>query len=215
MAKEEKSLLQTLAYADVFDYPLTFEEIHCFLIGQKTTKSKVKALAEKSTLVNCQDSFYFFKNRREIVSFRKKRKKWSQGKLIIAKQVAGWLKLIPSIKMIAVTGTLAMENSTEDDDIDLLVISRKNCLWLTRLFTVLLTELIAKRRRPKDKEFKNKICLNMFLDENHLRIPKQEQNLFTAHEVCQLKPLWQKEKIYQKFLKENQWVKQFLPNWKP
>ena len=55
----------------------------------------------------------------------------------------------------------------------------------------------------------------MFLDERHLQIPKKEQDLFSAHEVCQLKVIWEKDGIYQKFLKENQWVRQFLPNWKP
>jgi Rieske Fe-S protein len=43
----------------------------------------------------------------------------------------------------------------------------------------------------------------MFLDEDHLSLPQNEQNLFTAHEVCQLKVLWQRNNLYQKFQKEN------------
>jgi len=108
-----------------------------------------------------------------------------------------------------------MGNSDLNDDIDLLMVSRKNRLWLTRLLTVLLVELIAKRRHPGDKDVKDKICLNMFLDEEHLRVPQKEQDLFSAHEVCQMKVLWEKEGIYKKFIRENKWVKKFLPNWKP
>lgn len=198
----KKAILRTLAYADVFDYPLTAEELYRFLIGQKGRP-------------DYQDGFYFLKGRQGIVALRKKRERWSKEKLKIAQRVAKWLRLVPTIKMVAVTGALAISNSDKEDDIDLLIVTSKNRLWLTRLLTVLLVELVAQRRRPKDKEIKDKICLNMFLDEAHLGVPKKEQDLFSAHEVCQLKPLWEREGVYQKFLKKNQWVKQFLPNWKP
>lgn len=216
MKQLEKTILRTLAYADIFDYPLTFEELHRFLIGQKIDKAKLRKLINQASKIEQQAGrFHFFKNRKSLVSLRNKREKWSRKKITIAKRTASWLKLIPSIKMVALTGSLTMKNSDKNDDIDLLIVTRRNRLWLTRLLTVFLIELVAKRRRPKDKQFEDKICLNMFLDEDHLKIPYQEQDLFTAHEACQLMPLWEKEKVYQKFLKENQWVKKFLPNWKP
>jgi len=55
----------------------------------------------------------------------------------------------------------------------------------------------------------------MFLDESHLAVPKKEQDLFSAHEVCQLKPLWERNEIYQKFIETNRWAEKYLPNWKP
>jgi hypothetical protein len=55
----------------------------------------------------------------------------------------------------------------------------------------------------------------MFLDEDHLEIPEKEQDLFSAHEVCQLKPIWSKDNVYQEFITQNQWYQKFLPNWKP
>ena len=212
----KKAVLSTLAYADIFDYPLKKEEIWRFLLSdiryQILDVSKgLKELPE----VSQKNNFYFLKEREHLVLLRKKRERWSRKKLKIAKQVARCLKLIPTIKMVAVTGALAMENSNENDDIDLLIITSKSRLWLTRLLAVLLVELIAKRRHPADKEVKDKICLNMFLDEGHLEVPKKEQDLFSAHEVCQLKVLWDKNGIYQKFLKANLWSKKYLANWKP
>ncbi len=201
----QSAILKTLAYADIFDFPLTEQEIRRWLIGPPDGELK---FAKKQP-------FYFLKGREKIVAVRKKREKESQKKFKIAKRVANWLKFIPTIKMVAITGALAMNNAHQDDDIDLLIVSQKNRLWLTRLMTVLLTEIIACRRHPADREFKDKICLNMFLDEAHLAVPKKEQDLFLAHEVCQLKPIWEKDGIYQKFIKENQWVRRFLPNWKP
>ncbi|KPJ70358.1 hypothetical protein AMJ51_02135 [Microgenomates bacterium DG_75] len=215
-----KAILRTLAYADIFDYPLTSSEVWRFLIGQKkvgidTLQKVLKQIQADEKQIEADIDFYFLAKRRKIIALRKKRQIWSRKKMKIARRAAGWLKLLPSIKMVAVTGALAMENSDKDDDIDLLIITAENRLWLTRLLTVLLIEMVAQRRRPGDKQVKDKICLNMFLDESHLRVPKKEQDLFAAHEVCQLKPIWERIGTYQKFIQKNQWVKQFLPNWRP
>jgi hypothetical protein len=220
MNELQKAVLKTLAYADVFSYPLTLKEIHYFLIAQPGKTYSLKEIEkeinkpELNSLIASRKNYLFLKNREEIVSFRQKKSFYSFQKLDLAKKTANWLKLIPFIKMVGVTGNLSMENADKNDDIDLLIIAGGKRLWLTRLLTIFLTELVTKRRRPGDKDVKDKICLNMFLDQEHLVLPKNEQSLFTAHEVCQLKVLWQKDNIYQKFLKENQWCKNFLPNWK-
>lgn len=212
----KKAILRTLAYADVFDYPLKKEEIYRFLISSiKYQVSSVSQALKGLPQISQEEGFLFLKGREKIVAVRKKREKESQKKLAIAQRTGRWLRLIPFIKMVAVTGALAMKNSQRKDDVDLLIVTSKNRLWLTRLLTVFLIEIVARRRRPGDKEFANKICLNMFLDKDHLSVPEKEQDLFSAHEVCQMKVLWEKDETYQKFLKENQWVKRFLPNWKP
>ena len=208
----KKAILQTLAYADVFGYPLKEKEIRKFLISQVLTEGQIWP---KLSQVAHKNGFFFLKDRGRIVALRQKREKWSQEKIRIAQKVSQWLKIIPTIKMVAVTGALAMENAAKEDDIDLLIITAKKRLWLTRLLTVFLVELVARRRYPHDKKVKDKICLNMFLDEEHLAVPLKERDLFTAHEVCQLKPLWGRDKTYQKFIQKNPWVKDFLPNWKP
>lgn len=211
----KKAILSTLAYADVFDYPLKEKEIYRFLISnfQFPVANFQKELISSSSKISQKDGFYCFKGREKIVELRKKREKWSQGKLRIAKQVANWLRLIPTIKMVAVTGALAMGNSEENDDIDLLIVTSKNRLWLTRGLIVTFLRFFGLYRRPG--KIKDRICPNMLLDEDHLMVPKKEQDLFSAHEVCQLKPIWDKDNCYQKFLRANLWSKKYLPNWKP
>lgn len=210
----KKAILRTLAYADVFDYPLTAREVHHFLIANgKINQHSVNQDLKKLPQVSQKESFYFLKGRGKIVSLRRKRERWSREKLKIAKRVAGWLKPIPSIRMVGVTGALAMKNSDEEDDVDLMIVTSKDRLWLSRGLIVTFLRLTGLYRRP-DK-IKNKICPNMLLDESHLKIPKKEQDLFSAHEVCQLKLLWDRDETYQKFVKENQWSKRYLPNWKP
>ena len=214
MIKLQKAILKTLSYTDIFDYPLTLPELHQFLIEQKASINDLEKALTETKEVTQDGQFFFLKKRLKIVQIRQKRFEWSQNKLKIAQKVAKYLKLIPFIKMVAVTGNLAMNNAEQKDDIDLLIVTNQNRLWLTRLLTVFLVELVANRRRPKDQEVEDKICLNMFLAENYLSLPKKEQDLFSAHEVFQAKLLWEKERTYQKFLKANQWAQKYLPNWK-
>lgn len=213
-----KAIFRTLTYADIFAYPLNDKEIWEYLITDKKvnlqslTKELARVVDKKLIL---QDSgFYFLPGREMIVALRKRRKMASRNKMKIAHRVAGRLKFIPTIKMVAITGALAMDNSEKNDDIDLLIVTDKKRLWLTRLLTIFLVELVAQRRRPKDKEFKDKICLNMFLDEENLQVPPIERNLFSAHEACQLKPIWNRGDTYKRFVRANKWTTRYLANWK-
>jgi len=213
----KKAILQTLVYADIFDYPLTAREIYKFLITPKSLrfsvlKKKLKEITREDELIKTKGEYFFLKGREKIVLIRQKRKLWSQKKIKIAKKVSYWLRLIPWIKMVGISGALAMENVDKNDDIDFLIVTTKKRLWLSRALAVFLTELLGCRRRPKDKQVADKICLNMFLDEDCLAVPKNEQDLFSAHEVVQFKLLWERDNCYQKFLKANLWVKNYLAN---
>lgn len=216
----KKEILKTLAYADVFDYPLKKEEIWKWLIWEgRSGKGKDGSRGEfahsfefalDSLQICVTQGFYHLQDRGRIVRLRKQREQWSNPKLRLAGKVAGILRKIPWIKMIGITGALAMENSDKEDDIDLFIIASKNRLWLTRGLIVTFLRLFGLYRRPG--KIKDKICPNMLLDEDHLMVPKKEQDLFSAHEVCQMKPVWDRDNTYSKFLQANLWVRRFLPN---
>lgn len=206
----KQAILKTLAYADVFDFPLTVAEVRRFLISpQRFSLTKINQVMSQFP---CQEGFYFLPGRQKVVLARKGKWVWNRQKMRLARRFAGRLKMIPTIKMVAVTGAVAMENAGKNDDIDILIVSQVGTLWITRLFVVLLAELVARRRRPHDQQVKDKICLNMFLDETYLALPVKERNLYTAHEVVQMRLLWDRGETYQKFIQKNVWVKKYLAN---
>jgi len=217
----EKAILRTLIYADLFDFPLTGEELWQRLIWEGKSSSAQPSEEEFETClrklnrtekIERQKSFYFLSGRGRIVESRKKHLDYSQKKLKKAVAASRFLKLIPLVRLVAVTGSVASENAKHGDDIDLFLITSAGRIWTTRFLVTLLVSLLGVRRRPGQKKFKDKICLNLYLDEGHLGIFKKEQDLFLAYEIYQLKVLWQRGETYQKFLSANTWIKKLLPN---
>lgn len=188
---EAQALRITIAYADIFDYPMSDEELRYWCVYRVLSKRYVHRSTKRPAI----------RHRRAAYSARK----W---------KIAGslwWLRLLPTIECIGVTGALAMNNADLHDDIDFLIITKSGTLWTTRLMTTFLLDLFNLRRRPGDRKFRDKICLNMFITSDALAVPKSEQDLFTAHEVLQMKPLWDRGNTYGQFLYANSWVRKFLP----
>lgn len=209
----EKAILKTLYYSDIFDYPLKGYEVYKWLIGYETSLLKVEkilnSLVKKRKIQKSRD-FYFLKNKNKLISKRQRRLKCSHRFLIKAKILTQTLKLIPWIKLVGISGGLALDNADKKDDIDLFLITSKKRLWISRLLSILILDFLGVRRKVNMKNVSGKICVNTILDEDHLQ---QEIDLYTAHEVLQMKVLWQREGIYSKYLKDNEWIFKYLPNW--
>lgn len=208
------AVMATLAYHDIFSYPLTIEEVSTFLIEkhstQKNVEKQLKSLIIENKIGEYKRLYYLIK-RKNTVSSRLARTKHSSEKLRKAKAYSKILKLNPFIQMAGISGALAMENSHKQDDIDLVIITKANLLWTTRLLSNLL--LFPVKRKPGTNISNNRACLNLFLDESDLKI--KDENIYQAHEICQLKPLWQRDNSYHRLIKANNWVKKYLPNWAP
>lgn len=212
----EKAILKTLSYADIFEYPLKSWEIHKWLILKNadfpTLQTALNKLL-KEDLVGKKDDFYFLKGRQNLIQKRLSKEKFSRIYFQRANLITGFIKLIPWVKLVGVSGGLAMDNAGREDDIDLLIVSAKERLWLTRLLTLIILAASGKRRSRQDSKMSSggKFCANIFLDEEHLA--QENQNIYLAHEVLQMKPLWQKHDVYAKYLEDNSWAFKFLPNW--
>lgn len=233
-----KSILSTLLYHSVFDYPLTIDEIHRYLIFAESiplpkVKQETNNLVQAGKVYSQNDFFYPLSLSPlplALTKLRLRRQKISAEKMIIAKRASNAISMIPWVKMVAITGALAMENADKNDDIDLMVVTSGNCLWIVRPLAMILISIFFKRRYPLPNAETNNplgrasgrrqqpitnnnaICLNLWLDESALEIPVDQRNLYTAHELAQMKPVVNKEKTYEKILIQNIWGKKFLAN---
>lgn len=205
----ERAIIKTLTYADIFDYPLLAYEIHKWLISKKASLRQVEKALDRLNI----KGYYFLPGRQNIVRKRYLREKQSKKFLNKAKFASWFLKFIPTLKLIGISGGLALNNADKNDDIDLFLITAKNRLWITRLLVILILDFWGMRRKVKmsKDEASGKLCPNILLEEDQLE--QKNKDLFTAHEVLQMKVIWQRGNIYKKYLEDNNWAFKFLPNW--
>jgi|GEM_PF-671069 len=190
----EKAIRRTVNYAQKYKQKLTYHQLRQRLLGGKelTDEEIEKAAKGLTAKRNSQEKVY-----------REKMKK--------ARFLAKKLKRFKDILLVGVTGSVAAEFPKREDDIDLLVITKNRRLWLTRLrvWRQLKLEKIAIREQ-KTKEVKDSFCFNIWLEEGSLTLPVEKRNLKNAVDLVLMKPVLDRKGVYQKFLKNNDWVKRYV-----
>lgn len=203
-------------YSDIFDFPLTEEEIWRGLISDKKIdrdllKKTLDTLCKNGSVIYAK-GYYCLAGKKKIINKRLDRTKNIQKKLKIANTVSKILSYIPTVYFIGLTGRLSHLDAEKDDDIDMIFITRKKTIWITRLILLSVLEYLNVRRVWNDKKPSNKICPNLILDETALLWPKGKRDIYTAHEIVNIYPLYDKNNIFQKFLKKNNWITRYYPN---
>lgn len=198
----------SLLYHDLFEYPLTEEDLTKweagFLLPLKRNKSG-NVLANKG--------YFFLEGSEGVVDKRLKREEISKRKILIARNIVATISKTPSVKAIGITGSLSMRNSEEGSDIDFIVVTEKGALWITRLLVLLTLDVFGiPRRHAGNKEQKNRVCLNMWMDESDLAWPENDRNFYTAHELLQIEPIFERGEVFRKIYLSNSWVKKYWPN---
>lgn len=216
----DRAVVATLLYYDLFSFPLLATELERFAHGalgpgQPGGRADVcpDDLPRASEWWDSKGALWFLKGREHYTSRREALTRASVHKIERARKYAGLLQLVPGVLFIGITGSLAMHSAVPEDDIDFLIIAAPGRLWLTR--ALVLSALLAWGvKRPDDGRaaYPDLICANIFISADDLTIP--DQNLFIAHEICQMLPLLGPE-TYRAFVGANQWVLDYLPQWKP
>lgn len=216
MDNTKKAILKTLLYSDIFDFPLTHDELWRFLISDSPISKAIfdKAMKEllQENIIAKQEHLYHLPKREFIIEKRKRQRVYVEKKLMIAKRVSTYLSFIPTISFVGVSGNVAAGNAQADDDIDFFIVARKRTIWTTRFLVLVILEILRKRRRREQENVSDTICVNMMVDENGLTFPSDRHDLFTAHEIVQLRPLFARDSKVHICLVANRWVKKFMPN---
>lgn len=215
----DKSILKTLAFFDVFNFPMTELEIWKWLYkpGRKVTLSEIRQrLATSQDLkeqVVLKEGFYCLKGKENSYLRRKQNNNFAERKFSKAIRIVKIFRFIPFIKMVAVCNTLAYSNAREESDIDLFIISQKRKIWLARFFSILVTKFL--KLRPQEDNKKDTICLSFFVDETDLNIHNVmmgDRDIYFPYWVQQLMPIYDPYGLYDDFMMANSWYKEYLPN---
>lgn len=197
-----KEILKPVLYTDIFDYPLTFEEIYRFL-EIEATPAEVGASLDQALIAGRLvrvDGFYSLADRPDLASKRQERQKISAALWPKALHYGRWLASLPFVKMVAVTGSLAVQNPRNDvDDIDYLIVTGPGRLWLCRAMIIMMVRYGRSRNVH--------LCPNYLITENVLHF---ENNFFTAREMLQMKPIYG-QALYLRIRQENDWVTHYFP----
>jgi len=201
----KENILATLAYFDMFNYPLTRAEIYLFLKTKypyEAFDDALQCLLEGETIYKFE-RFYTLKNNNETILRRNDGNRKAAELIKVAEKVGNILIRFPYVRGIAISGSLSKNFADEFSDVDLFIITAKNRLWIAR--TVMhcfkkLTFLVNKEHY---------FCMNYYVDEQQLEIA--EKNIYSAIEIGTLIPL-QGDLIFEKFYAANVWTRGFLPN---
>ena len=199
-----EAIQTTLAYADLFDHPLTAAETHRYLHRYAAPPHTVQAELNNLTTahqITQQNNLYTLPHRTEIIATRAKRETLAATLWPHAWRYGRWLARTPFTRMVAVTGSLAVNNPDQQADIDYMIITATERVWLCRLLA-LLPVRYARRHGLE-------ICPNFFLSQSALSMTTR--NLYTARELTQMVPL-SGTAVYNQLRQANPWTADWLPN---
>ena len=138
MTQQPKALMAPLIYYDLLERPLTALEVYRYLRADASELSffsackELKTIAAESNFIRANNGLYFLAGRENIIKTRAKRLKLTQLKWKKLKRIGKYLALVPFLRLVGVTGSLTSYNTKEQSDFDLLIIIKKNRLWLGR-----------------------------------------------------------------------------------
>lgn len=221
MTPLQTAILRTLAYFDVADFPLTVAELWQWLYpaaGQRlsVTRDEVAAALDTPELRSRTEQVgehVVLRGRASLVETRRQRHEFGMKKWRRANSAAQFLEIVPYVKLVAVSNTLAYDNAKESSDIDYVIVTTPGHLWSVRMMVTGIVSMLGLRRHG-DK-IRDRICLSFYLTTDVMDFSKLLAGPDDAHRLfltAQLVPLMDDDKTFEAYRRENAWVTERLPN---
>lgn len=203
----EKSILETLAYFDIFQHPLIKDEITSLCISPQNPKElehRLKALISEKKCYSYSGYYSLQSNVKQLVLARKSKEKRAQLYFKKLPRYSKIIKSFPFVRGVAISGSLSKSVMHEDGDIDYFIISAPGRLWICRTLLILFKKIFLLNS-------KKYFCVNYFIDEENLEII--DKNIFTAIEINYLASIYNHQLI-ERMKAHNSWTKSYFPTFK-
>lgn len=140
--------------------------------------------------------------------FSIKNKPWSIENNLIKKanKYIKLLKYIPWIKMVAIWNSVAMNYAKDDSDIDLFIITSPKRIWIVRILTTLIFELLWVRKTTKFHA--KRFCLSFFSTTDWMNFKDFaiENDIYLYFWIVYLKPILDFDNTFDTFLASQTWA---------
>lgn len=217
-SKLAEAIVLTLFQASEFSYPLTRWQIwQRLLVSRRVSEGDFfLALEElKGVGLVCEQGAYLHLvyGKVELSGFRK-RQRVSRQKRAQLNVLLKLLRKLRLVKAVAITGSVAINNAAEEDDIDFLIVTAAGVLYLVRAIVVFWSVLCGHKRSPgRNEQQRDQWCFNVWLSVGDLRLPRERQTLYSAYELLQADFVIDKDGVREKMWQANEdWVKGMLAN---
>ncbi|MEZ4722596.1 MAG: nucleotidyltransferase domain-containing protein [Flavobacteriales bacterium] len=204
LSLEEAAVIESLAYFDVFQYPLKPSEVHQFT---KTPIARQNIVPTLNYLVNLgliykHGQYYSLVDDVALTTRREKGNDMAATMLKRARFFSHLISRFPFVRGVCISGSLSKGYIDELGDVDYFIITKPGRLWIARTLLIAFKKVFLLNS-------KKYFCVNYFVDTEHLEIP--DKNIFTATEVMTLIPVYSMES-HQAFVNSNKWAESYLPN---
>ncbi len=210
-----QAITATVAYFDLFDYPLTAFEVWKWLYwpteNAPTSEHVATALPQIDQLES-KDGFWFLKGRAAIVGTRQERHRISISKLRDARRFARYCSYLPWVEGIATCNSVGYRNATNKSDLDFFVITKPGALWLVRFLAFRIASVIGQKPTTTHDDM---VCLSFFISSDALDLAplrKGSDDIHFTYWATQFTPLFGRGKVWHDFWSANGWITQQLPN---
>ena len=213
-----RSLAATLAYFDLFEYPLTLAELtrYRYRLPEEAAGRTWSAADLLSSLdeaaFGSKDGYWFLAGREATVATRQRRFRLKEKKFVRARRVVAFLGMLPSVRLAAVCNSLAIANADKESDIDLFIVALPGTLWVTRLIVVAALAVLGLR--PDARSHADKVCMSFFVSEsaqNLSRYALAPDDTYLRYWAATLVPLYDAGGAFGRFIAANGWVRDRLP----
>lgn len=214
MSSLETSILKTVAYFDIFDYPLTAFEIWQYLEEQSSLLSVQNLLENGSLPLETKHGFFFLRGRETLISIRQDRYKITDKKIKKLRLRLSLIQWLPGIRLICLANSIGSHNLRTTSDNDLFIITKKNQLWWVKLWATFILKFAGLR--PTTQKSADRLCLSFLIDETALDLSLCRLNSsdkYFTYWLIGLVPLYGDINVYHNFIKANTWLSQSVPNW--
>ncbi len=203
-----EAVMATIRFFDLFDFPLTAEEVMEYLYKYKSPlhikemRATLNYLVQQDKLSEIKGHFVLA-GREPIIETRKTRKFIAEKFWNRTKLYGQYMRSVPFTRMIAVCNNLAYDNPSHQSDIDLFIVVKPGRMWLARLLITVILHFFGVRRYG-DK-VAGRFCLSFFVTSDKTAMHEfalGEEDPYLAYWTKNLRPIFGSQ-AYQEFRESN------------